>query len=123
MRPSAGPLVLALAMALTAGVPAIALAHVTLRASEPGGGETVKAPGRLVLLFDGPVDRSTSWVLLVGPRQTKIILGYPRPGGSPESLEYGLPLLMPGAWEVRWSVVASDGHRVEGVVKLTVSGP
>jgi methionine-rich copper-binding protein CopC len=42
------------------------------------------------------------------------------PSAEPTRLEAPLPALAPGAWRLRWQVLATDGHITRGDIAFTV---
>ena len=88
-------------------------AHSFLVASEPAAGAVLNAPpAALVLQFSAPVEPAFSRVEL---RQRTI---WRRLDVTTEAagVRAVLPALAPGEHRVRWSVLARDGHRQQGVL-------
>jgi copper resistance protein C len=94
-------------------------AHAILEASEPAASATVH-PGAIALKlrFNSRIDRSRSGLTLTRPDQTKTSLPID-PDGPPDILTTTVPLT-PGAYVVRWQVLAVDGHITRGDVPFTV---
>jgi copper resistance protein C len=99
----------ALAFALSAHY---AEAHAILEASEPNVA--------LKLRFNSRIDRSRSRLTLTKPDQSKSDLPID-PDGPPDLLTTTVTLT-PGAYTVRWQVLAVDGHITRGDVPFTVTG-
>jgi hypothetical protein len=102
--------------------PRPAAAHAILVASEPAGGGHVPAGAvTLKLRYNSRIDRARSGLTLTGPDQSKITLPIDREG--PPDLLTATVRLTPGAYVVRWQVLAIDGHITRGDVAFTVAGP
>jgi len=103
-------------------------AHAIIRRSEPAAGASVPpGPVQLRLVFNSRLDHGRS-ALHVAPM---------RLGGGGSADEVDVPLaadspaaeligttgpLSPGAWRVRWQVLALDGHITRGDIPFTVAG-
>ena len=103
----------------------LARAHAIVVESEPAGGAILdRPPARVRLRFNSKIERSLSRLSLEGPgRQVAPLpLRASEPGASapPDQLEALLPPLAPGAYAVRWRVLAADGHITEGAIRFTV---
>ncbi|HEX6081334.1 MAG TPA: copper resistance CopC family protein [Methylomirabilota bacterium] len=106
----------------TCGAPAAAHAHAIILESTPAAGSAGPAPKRLVLRFNSRLEKSLCSVQLVGPGQRSIALMHLEPDAAPDTLAYSLPpALPPGDYQVRWKVMAADGHVTEGAVPFTVA--
>jgi methionine-rich copper-binding protein CopC len=103
--------------------PSAALAHAIILESQPQHEETVVAPKRLVLRFNSRLEKPLCSVQLVGPHRRSIALFRQEPDAPPDTLVYTMPALEPGAYQVRWKVMAADGHVTEGTVVFTVVAP
>lgn len=106
---------------LLALLPQLAQAHAILVAGSPSIGATVPA-GRLAieLRFNSRIDRSRSRLSLVAPDMTRTVL-QTADNAPPEMLRAGAEL-KPGAYTLRWQVLAIDGHITRGDVPFTVGG-
>jgi hypothetical protein len=103
-------------------LPRLAAAHAILEASEPADGAKVPAgPITVKLRYNSRVDRARSGLTLTRPDQTKTTLRID-PDGPPDVLTTAVTLT-PGAYVVRWQVLAVDGHITRGDVAFTVTGP
>ena len=101
--------------------PVPADAHAILEASEPAAGAAVPAgPVALKLRFNSRIDRERSRLTLTRPDQSKTVLPID-PGGPPDRLT-STATLTPGAYVLRWQVLAVDGHITRGDVPFTVTG-
>jgi methionine-rich copper-binding protein CopC len=103
-------------------VPAAARAHAILMQSTPAAGASVPA-GRLDMSFryNSRIDRIRSRLVLTGPDRRESVLRI-APSGPPELIETSAELSAPGAYVVRWQVLAIDGHITRGDVPFTVPG-
>jgi hypothetical protein len=110
-----------LALALTL-VPAVAQAHAILEESRPPIGGAVPA-GKLVLWlrYNSRLDRARSRLTLTRPDHSQVVLPID-PDGPPDILTVHLDLT-PGAYSVRWQVLAIDGHITRGDVPFTLTAP
>jgi copper resistance protein C len=110
-----------LAATVLADAPLTVHAHALLLDSTPKAGETVSAPPRLVLRFNGRIEKRLSEVTVVGgPRNTTILL-MDTATDRPEEMSFALPSLPPGAYRAQWKVLSVDGHYTEGVVPFTIA--
>ncbi len=98
-------------------------AHAVLMQSEPAAGASVPA-GRLemTLRYNSRIDRARSRLSLTAPDHSQSVLSIV-PSGPPDVLETSVELTKPGAYVVRWQVLAIDGHITRGDVPFTVTGP
>jgi methionine-rich copper-binding protein CopC len=111
-------------LGLVVGGVASASAHALLMDSAPKPGQALTSPPRLVLQFNGRIEKQLSTVRLVGgPRSTKMLLVTSDPAAGPEVLAFTLPGLEPGPYRVEWKVLSTDGHLTEGAVPFTVVAP
>ena len=110
---------LALALAL---LPAAAQAHAILEDSQPPVGGSVPA-GKLDLRlrYNSRLDRARSRLTLTRPDHSQVALAID-PNGPPDILTAHLDVT-PGAYSVRWQVLAVDGHITRGDVPFTVTAP
>ncbi|MGI4978384.1 MAG: copper resistance CopC family protein [Janthinobacterium lividum] len=122
LRTRAVPAALALAAAAVTAAPRPAAAHAVLVASTPAPGGTV-APGALAvaLRFNSRIDRVRSKVSLVGPDAAAARLAVDAAG--PADQLSAATTLAPGAYTLRWQVLATDGHITRGDVPFTVAPP
>lgn len=122
-----GPaLVAALALGVVGPVAAAApaAAHVALDESAPAVRQVVteRVPTRVRLSFDGAVTAGSAVVRVDGPGGVVASRGAPRLDGRTVVQRLGGDL-PDGAYVVRWTVTAADGHQVAGAVPFTVSVP
>jgi methionine-rich copper-binding protein CopC len=103
-------------------LPVFAHAHAILEESTPPAGASVKAgPVDLRLRYNSRIDQARSRVTLIRPDHTHDIVTI-EPDAPPDIIDAHLTLT-PGAYVVRWQVLAVDGHITRGDVPLTVTAP
>jgi methionine-rich copper-binding protein CopC len=105
--------------------PRPAAAHAVVVASDPAAGATLTAaPRRVTVRFNSRIDHGRSRLILVGPEAVQLPLD-PAPDGEPTVLEAALgpAALAPGAWRLRWQVLAVDGHITRGDIPFTLTAP
>jgi len=102
--------------------PVAASAHAILMKSEPATGASVPV-GNVDMSFryNSRIDRARSRLTLASPDHTQSVLKI-APSGPPDLLEASTKLTAPGAYVVRWQVLAIDGHITRGDVPFTVTG-
>ena len=95
-------------------------AHAVLKTSSPASGATVAGPDvPITLTFNVRVDAGRSKLQLLMPDNTTTEL----PAGSqpsPDTLTTEAKGLKPGAYSIRWQVLAPDGHISRGEIPFTV---
>ena len=103
-------------------LPGAALAQAAqLAESQPAAGAEL-APGahRFLVRFDRPIDHYRSRLVIVRDGQVLLTL-QPRLESAPEVLFAMSPVMAPGAYEFRWSVISMQGGMVtEGSAPFTV---
>jgi methionine-rich copper-binding protein CopC len=106
--------------AIAALTPRVAWAHAVLVSAQPGDNSTVAGPDVAVLLkYNSRIDMEHSTLVLLSPggKLEKIaIAGQPTPG----LLSASLTGLVKGAYELRWQVLAIDGHVTRGKVLFQI---
>ncbi|MEN0074118.1 MAG: copper resistance CopC family protein [Paracraurococcus sp.] len=104
--------------------PGAAAAHAVVVSSEPAAGAELAAlPKRFVIHFNSRIDHARSRLVLVGPDGTQQVLDL-APELEPTLLE-AVPAgagaaPAPGAWRIRWQVLAVDGHITRGDIPFTL---
>ena len=98
-----------------------ACSHAILVGSDPLPGATVTpGPAHVVLRFNSRIDQGRSRLELRGGGQATVLPLGPAPGADQLAAETALA---PGAWVLRWQVLAVDGHLTRGDVPFTVAPP
>ncbi len=100
-----------------------AAAHALVVASEPAAGAALAAvPPRVWVRFNSRIDHARSRLVLHGPEKAEAALA-PEPATADPVLlaaaADGVPWA-PGAWRLRWQVLALDGHITRGDVPFTL---
>ena len=112
---------LRLLLALLALAPLPAAAHAILMGSQPAAGATIPGgPTHILLRYNSRIDQARSRLELRAAGQPPAVLKLEP--SSDDSLAATAPLA-PGAWIIRWQVLAVDGHITRGDVPLTVEPP
>ncbi len=101
-------------------LPALALGHTELTASDPADGSTITdAPDEVVLTFAGEVDEAASFTV-TGPSGGEVGSGSLDLEVADRNILRGpVEVAASGEYTVAWSVVGDDGHEVEGEVTFT----
>jgi copper resistance protein C len=101
-------------------MPASAQAHAILVSSIPAAGATAQ-PGAAVLVFhfNSRIDHDRSRLTLVWPDNRETVLKLD-PGTDDEVLASHAELV-PGAFALRWQVLAVDGHITRGEIAFSVA--
>ncbi len=108
------------ALGLVLFVVAIADGHAILKSSSPAADSTVKGPDvPIILKFNVRIDASRSKVQLLHPDSTQTDLVLEKQD-APDMLTSKAAGLAPGAYKIRWQVLAPDGHITRGEVPFTV---
>ncbi|MBC4014450.1 copper resistance protein CopC [Siccirubricoccus deserti] len=106
--------------------PRPAAAHAVVVTSEPAAGAALAAlPPAVTVRFNSRIDHARSRLTLVAPAGTQSVLEL-APDTEPTVLEAGVPSRLapqPGAWRLRWQVLAIDGHITRGDVPFTIAAP
>lgn len=91
-------------------------AHAFPMRSEPKVGSEVKEPPvQVKIWFDGELEPAFSSMKLTGPDGKEVAPAESKVDEKdPTLLALSLPKIMPGKYQVKWEVVAKDGHRTEG---------
>jgi hypothetical protein len=114
-----------LGAALLAQDPGAASAHAIILESEPAAGaKLAEPPARIYLRFNSKLEKRLSHVTLAATDGRPVPLPVVA-DGSEELDRIVLPLgsLRPGAYVVRYKVLAADGHITEGALRFTVLEP
>jgi copper resistance protein C len=101
------------------GAIADAQAHAVLVWSQPGQDGATDAGGFQVRLrFDSRIDALRSRLTLKGPDGTSSPM-VPQAGDGPAEITARVPAVPPGAYVLRWQVLAIDGHVSRGELSFT----
>ena len=131
-RPRAAPQDSPLTLARRLLLPASALlallprrrasAHALVTASEPAAGSVLtETPARVWLRFISRIDRARCRLSLHGPDNGQTPLPLEAAGEAAElSARTDIVPWAPGAWHLRWQVLALDGHITRGDVAFTL---
>ncbi len=99
-----------------------AFAHAILVESTPAAQGHVKAGALTATLrYNSRIDAARSKLTLTGPGGTTIRLAV-QAGDAQDSMRAMLTLV-PGAYTLRWQVLATDGHITRGTVAFTADKP
>ena len=105
---------------LLALAPLPAAAHAILIASAPAiDGHVPAGTVALTLRYNSRIDRGRSRLTFTRPDQTQAVL--PIAADGPDDSLAATARLAPGAYSVRWQVLAIDGHITRGDVPFTVT--
>jgi methionine-rich copper-binding protein CopC len=97
--------------------------HAILKSSSPASGGSVTSPDVAVkLTFNVRVDAARSRLQLLMPDASTVELPIVKLP-SPDTLVSKLTGLKPGAYAIRWQVLAPDGHISRGEIPFTVRNP
>ncbi|PFG39995.1 hypothetical protein ATJ97_2515 [Georgenia soli] len=98
-----------------------ASAHDVLIGSEPADGAQLDAaPTEIVLTFNNQLLDSAQVVIVTDASGATVAEGSPTVDGAKAT--FPLPALDAGAYSATWSVVSSDGHRIDGELGFDVAG-
>ncbi len=105
-------------------LPGLALAHGHLKSAEPAPDSISPAPKQLSLSFSEGIEAALSQVQLQrldGQAGTAITTGKVISGRDERTLDVPLEApLEPGRYQVKWRVLAKDGHKTQGDYRFTV---
>lgn len=116
-------LFLLLAAAASLWITASVVAHAVLLEASPAMKSSVAGPDvPLKLRFNVRIDAARSRLTLVDPDGTLQTLEIHGQDGA-DTLSAEAKGLRPGAYRLRWQVLASDGHITRGEIPFTVIKP
>ena len=114
---------LVLSVIASLAMPLSASAHSELVSSSPADGDAVTAtPSEIVLTFSAALDPKKSSIILKDASGAQI----GKAGVDPAKntvMRMTPPILEPGAYEIDWTSVATDGDLLRGKVTFTVEAP
>ena len=99
-------------------VAAPAAAHASLVSSDPAEGSAVPVPDAITLTFDDDLDPAKSEFLVVASDGTTAATGHVT--ANARVMQAASMSLAWGAYQVRWTAVASDGDLTRGTVSFNV---
>ena len=108
--------------ALLAMTCSMAFAHAVVVESTPADRAELREPPKAVeLRFNVRIEQSLARATL-RTAQTQPVTLTPARGDAPRSerLTVPLPALKPGAYELRYQVLAVDGHTTQGVLRFRI---
>jgi copper resistance protein C len=114
-----------LAAALITSAPGQARAHALVLEAEPAAGAKLTEPPRQIYLrFNSKLEKRLSHVTLSTEKGQPVPLPIAVNGSEkPDRLVLPLAPLTPGAYVVRYKVLAADGHITEGALRFSVLEP
>lgn len=108
------------ALAVVAVLPAAALAHAVVLKAQPAMDQRVAAgPLDIRLEFNARIDKKRSRLQITLPDGSRTDIPM-NPDGEPNVIAAAIPALGPGAYVLRWQVLAVDGHITRGDIPFTV---
>jgi copper resistance protein C len=115
--------VLFLAVAVLATFATLTEAHAILKASSPASGASLAGPDvPISLTFNVRVDAGRSKLQLLLPDASTVDLPLEKQSGA-DKLDSRARDLKPGAYKIRWQVLAPDGHISRGEIPFQVTAP
>jgi len=113
-----------LAAAVIASTPSPAAAHALLLESTPAGATLTQPPAQVYLRFNSKLEKRLSHVTLSTEKGRPVALPIAVNGSEkPDRLVLPLGPLAPGAYMIRYKVLAVDGHITEGILRFSVIEP
>jgi hypothetical protein len=101
--------------------PIAARAHAIVVSSVPAPGAVVhSATAEVVVRFNSRIDRVRSRLLIVRADGSTTTLAL-KDAPGPDTLAATVDTLPPGAYRLRWQVLAIDGHITRGDIPFTVA--
>ena len=115
----------ALGAVLLACVPSVARAHAVIIESEPAAdAKLTEPPARIYLRFNSKLEKRLCRVTLATADGRPVSLPVAADGGEkPDRIVLPVGALKPGAYVIRYKVLAVDGHITEGALRFTVTEP
>jgi copper resistance protein C len=115
-------LAIAIVLACLIGSGHFAIAHAVLVEATPAADSAIAGPDVAVRLrFNVRIDRSRSRLTLALPDGKTTVLKITEEGAR-DTLSARATGLGPGAYHLRWQVLAADGHITRGDIPFHVSG-
>lgn len=106
---------------IVVGIALPAAAHDQLIASSPAEGEVLsESPALIELEFNAEIiDASPAMIIQDDAGET---IDQPVPTVDGRFVRAPFPEIAAGPYRLNWSVVSSDGHRIEGTIAFTLAG-
>ena len=102
-------------------VTTLAIGHAILMKSTPGVNQVVTGPEvPVVLTFNSQIDRARSTLTLERPNHSSSRIAINSDASSPAKLIAKLSDMSPGSYQLRWQVLAVDGHITRGAISFRV---
>lgn len=89
-----------------------AWSHAKPQHLSPAAGQTIPPPKQLRIDFSEPLEPAFSQIQLLGPQGRRIDSAKTQVDGN--SMTLALSPLAKGEYQVKWSVMARDGHHTQG---------
>lgn len=101
-------------------LPMVSHAHVHMNKSQPAKGEVLATPPTVVQLwFSGGVEAEWSKIEVTDSKGERVDSGAVSAKDA-NALQIKLKPIGSGNYEVKWSVVSHDGHRIKGGINFSV---
>lgn len=115
-------LIIVASMAAAIVASPFAIAHASLKSSNPEAGAALTSvPKEIVLTFNEKVEEAFSTITLSDGDGKPVVSDKAKVDTvNPAILRLNAPSLAPGAYTVTWAVAGHDGHRRKGDFKFTV---
>jgi len=115
-------LIIAASMAAAIVASPFAVAHASLKSSNPeSGAALVSAPKEIVLTFNEKVEEAFSTITLADGEGKPVVSDKAKVDAANGAiLRLNAPALTAGSYTVTWAVAGHDGHRRKGEFKFTV---
>lgn len=98
-----------------------ALAHAHPVTMSPAADATVTAPKRVSMRFTEPLEPSLSSLEVADEQGKKVNQAATLvDSATPDTMRVNLPVLAHGRYQVKWTAVATDGHRTQGKYNFQV---
>ncbi|MBI5451378.1 MAG: copper resistance protein CopC [Gammaproteobacteria bacterium] len=103
------------------GWPLLAQAHIHMEHSTPAKDAVLTvAPQTVQLSFNGKISAEWAKIEVTDAQGRRVDDGKVINSDDPKQIQIGLPGIAAGIYEVKWSAVSGDGHRVKGTFTFTV---
>jgi hypothetical protein len=108
---------------LALGAPRVASAHAIVLESSPAADAVLpQPPSQVVLRFNSRIEKRFTRVTLALGDRAPVVVALPTGDAetTPDRITIPLEALGPGAYVLRYRVLAVDGHITEGALRFTV---